>query len=94
MIFKFVCSDDDNIFATRYLVTKKPIATEGEFITIEDDEQANIQQELADALGLEFQLDVLPYEEPNWFCSDLTIDEVQEKLQEKGVDSIILNIRE
>ena len=24
-----------------------------------------------------FQLDSLPYEEPNWFVSDLTIDEVE-----------------
>ena len=85
-------SDDDNIFSTRHLVSKNPIATEGEFITIEEnDEQINIQQELADALGLEFQLDALPYEEPNWFCSDLTIDEVQEKMEEKGVDSIMLD---
>ncbi len=49
-----------------------------------------MQQELADALNLEFQLDALSYEEPNWFCSDLTIDEVEAKLKDRGVDSAIL----
>ncbi|MDP7005686.1 MAG: type II secretion system protein GspG [Phycisphaerales bacterium] len=48
------------------------------------------QQELAVALNLEFQLDVLSYEEPNWFCSDLTIDEVEAKLKDLGVDDTIL----
>ncbi|MBC8522791.1 type II secretion system protein GspG [PVC group bacterium] len=51
----------------------------------------NIQQVLADSLGLEFQLDSLPYEEPNWFVSDLTIDEVETKLVENGADTALLD---
>jgi len=51
----------------------------------------NIQQVLADSLGLEFQLDSLPYEEPNWFVSDLTIDEVENKLVENGADTALLD---
>ena len=57
----------------------------------EDSQQKNnVQQELADAMGLEFQLDALTYEESNWFCSDLTIDEVETKLIEQGADTALL----
>ncbi len=50
----------------------------------------NVQQELADALGLEFQLDSLSYENSNWFCSDLTMGEVETKLIEQGADPSLL----
>ena len=53
--------------------------------------QKNVQQVLADSLGLKFQLDSLPYEEPNWFVSDLTIDEVEAKLVENGGDTALLD---
>jgi hypothetical protein len=33
----------------------------------------------------------LPYEEPNWFVSDLTIDEVESKLEEGGADTTLLD---
>jgi hypothetical protein len=56
----------------------------------EEDEAKGVQAGLADVLGLEFQLDVLPYEEPHWFCSDLTIDEVEAKLVESGASPEIL----
>jgi hypothetical protein len=56
----------------------------------EEEEKVGLQAEFADVLGLEFQLDVLPYEEPNWFCSDLTIDEVEAKLNALGADITIL----
>jgi hypothetical protein len=49
-----------------------------------------MQEEFADILGLEFQLDALPYEDPTWFCSDLTIDEVESKLEERGADASVL----
>ena len=49
-----------------------------------------VQEELAAALDLEFQLDALSYEDPNWFCSDLTIDEIEAKLEERGADSATL----
>jgi hypothetical protein len=55
-----------------------------------EDENKGIQAGMADALGLEFQLDALSYEKPNWFCSDLTIGEVEQKLEERGADSEIL----
>jgi len=56
-----------------------------------DEPNDNIQQAMADALGLAFQLDVLPYEEPNWFVSDLTIDEVESKLEEGGADTALID---
>jgi len=55
-----------------------------------EDEDRGIQAGMADALGLEFQLDALSYEKPNWFCSDLTIGEVERKLDERGADPEIL----
>jgi hypothetical protein len=45
-----------------------------------------LQSQLADALGLEFQLDALPYDEPNWRCSDMAIDEVSRRLRRHGAD--------
>jgi hypothetical protein len=56
----------------------------------EEEENIGLQAEFADVLGLEFQLDVLAYEEPNWFCSDLTIDEVETKLNDLGADTSVL----
>jgi len=55
-----------------------------------EDKEKGIQEGMADALGLEFQLNALSYENTNWFCSDLTIGEVEEKLEERGADSEIL----
>lgn len=52
--------------------------------------ESNVQQELAEALGLEFQLESLSYENPNWFCSDLTMGEVEAKLIEQGADASLL----
>jgi hypothetical protein len=49
-----------------------------------------IQAEMADMLGLEFQLEGLGYDDPTWFCSDLTIGEVQKKFVERGADPAIL----
>lgn len=74
--------------------TAKDIVIRREFLIPEilptEDEEKGIQAGLADALGLEFQLDALSYEKPNWFCSDLTIGEVEQKLEERGADSDIL----
>ena len=69
------------------------IVEEGDEILQEDtlDEKSKgLQAEFADILGLEFQLEALSYEDPNWFCSDLTIDEVESKLEERGADASIL----
>jgi len=57
---------------------------------VHDDKDKGIQADMADVLGLEFQLDALSYEDPNWFCSDLTIGEVEAKLIERGADPAIL----
>lgn len=46
--------------------------------------QEGIQTKLASALGLEFQLAAIDYSRPNWRNSDLSIDQVQRKLQEAG----------
>ena len=57
---------------------------------VQDDKDKGIQADMADVMGLEFQLDALSYEDPNWFCSDLTIGEVEAKLIERGADPAIL----
>jgi hypothetical protein len=54
------------------------------------DEEQGMQEDMADVLGLAFQLDSLSYESPNWFCSDLTMGEVETKLAERGADPEIL----
>ena len=67
--------------------------TDDELENIDEEKEATnkgMQEELADILGLEFQLDALPYEDPNWFCSDLTMDEVESKLKERGADASVL----
>ena len=45
-----------------------------------------LQSQLADALGLEFQLTSLPYDKQNWRCSDMAMDEVNRRLAAKGID--------
>lgn len=46
-----------------------------------------IQPKLARALGLEFQLAVIDYTREGWRNSDMTVDEVQQKLKEEGVSA-------
>lgn len=53
-------------------------------------EEKGIQAEMADMLGLEFQLESLGYDDPTWVCSDLTLGEVEEKFIERGADPAIL----
>jgi hypothetical protein len=50
------------------------------------DEGDNIQQQLADALRMDFQLDAMDYSLPNWRCSDMAIDQVQRSMEKYGVD--------
>ena len=45
-----------------------------------------LQSQLASALGLRFQLDALEYDKANWRCSDMAMDEVNRRLQAKGLD--------
>jgi len=46
-----------------------------------------IQTQLADALGLKFQLPAMDYSKPNWRNSDLNIDQVQAKMDERGANA-------
>ena len=46
----------------------------------------NLQVQLADALKLEFQLEAIDYDRPNFRCSDMAVDEVDRRLQAKGLD--------
>ncbi|MCC6676984.1 MAG: type II secretion system protein GspG [Phycisphaerales bacterium] len=43
-----------------------------------------IQQQMADAMGLSFQLAVMDHTKPNWRNSDMSIDQVQERLEKAG----------
>lgn len=62
-------------------------ATDGE----EDDKaDAGIQQKLARALGLRFQLDEMDHSGPNWRSSDLSMDQLQARLRESGADGSAL----
>ncbi|MHC4947673.1 MAG: type II secretion system protein GspG [Planctomycetota bacterium] len=62
-------------------------------VTHEDDVPAlaapaedNLQAELAGALGLAFQLEAMDYQQEGWHCSDMTVDEVEAALVERGLD--------
>jgi len=46
----------------------------------------NLQVQLAEALSLEFQLEAMDYDRPNFRCSDMAVDEVDRRLQAKGLD--------
>ncbi len=47
----------------------------------------NMQQQLADALGLEFQLDKMDTTGKAWRNSDMAVDEVQRRLKKAGAES-------
>jgi hypothetical protein len=49
-------------------------------------EQEGLQQQMADAFGLVFQLQGVNYDRPKWRNSDMTIDQVQERLEKAGAD--------
>jgi hypothetical protein len=46
----------------------------------------NLQAELARALGLDFQLDAIDYDRPNFRSSDMAMDELVRALEARGVD--------
>lgn len=50
------------------------------------DDDKGLQADMAKALGLVFQLDAMSHEKPNWRNSDLSIDQVQERLAAGGAD--------
>jgi hypothetical protein len=45
-----------------------------------------LQTQLADALGLAFQLNALDYGGPGWRCSDMSIDQLQREMDARGLD--------
>lgn len=47
----------------------------------------NLQQQLADALGLEFQLNAIDSSKPNWRNSDMAADEVEARIAAAGGDA-------
>lgn len=71
---------DDNIVFTQSITPNKAAEPEG------------IQKQLADALGLEFQLDHVNTSKPNWRNSDMSADEVAERIEANGGDpGMLLN---
>jgi hypothetical protein len=51
------------------------------------DRSEGIQQKLADALGLVFQLNAMNHDRPNWRNSDLAVDQVQARLDKAGANA-------
>ncbi len=49
-------------------------------------EKGGLQAQLAEALGLVFQLEGMSHDRPNWRNSDLSLDEVQDRLESSGAD--------
>lgn len=64
-------------FSNQKPLSKKEKSSSGE----------GIQTQLAEALGLAFQLTSMDYNKTNWRNSDLTIDQVQEKLAASGASA-------
>lgn len=64
------------------LSEQKPIRAKD----LPDPKEKGIQSDLASALGLVFQLDEMTHDLPNWRNSDLSIDQVQERLSTTGED--------
>jgi len=50
-----------------------------------------LQAKLAQAMGLVFQLDAMDHNKPNWRNSDLSIDQVQARLDKSGGSDMILS---
>lgn len=51
------------------------------------DAPVGIQQQLASSLGLVFQPEVMNEGGPNWRNSDMSVDQVQERMEAEGVDA-------
>lgn len=49
--------------------------------------EEGIQQQLAQSMGLVFQLDCMDHNKPNWRNSDLSIDQLQDRLEMGGADA-------
>ncbi|HRQ74396.1 MAG TPA: type II secretion system protein GspG [Phycisphaerales bacterium] len=49
-------------------------------------ERDNIQKQLATALGLSYQLEALTYDAANWRPSDMTVEQLSQAFQARGMD--------
>ena len=49
-----------------------------------------LQSQLAEALGMQFQLDAMDYSRPTFRCSDMDMDEINRRLAAKGLDFEVL----
>lgn len=70
--------------ADLFYSSQKPLTQE------ERGEGEGIQKQLADAFGLVFQLDAMDHDKPRWRNSDLSIDQVQRRLEAAGADGGML----
>jgi len=52
----------------------------------QEDDQDNIQAELAKALGLAFQLDGIDYDRSSFRCSDMSMDQLARAMEAEGLD--------
>ena len=50
------------------------------------EKDGGLQAKMADALGLSFQLEQIDSSRPNWRSSDMSVDQLQAKFEEAGVD--------
>ena len=73
----------EGVAADLLLSEQKPI-TDAE---IPDQSEGGIQQQLAGALGLVFQLDAMDHSGANWRNSDLSVDQVTERITGSGGDA-------
>ncbi len=72
------------------------IGVAGDLIVTSDDRiepfqrasEDNLQAQLAQALDLAFQLEAIDYQQPNWRCSDLAMDQLNRALRARGIDFI------
>ena len=73
----------EGVAADLSLSAQKPIAD----AEIPDQAEGGIQQQLARALGLVFQLDAMDHSGANWRNSDLSVDQVTERISGSGADA-------
>jgi hypothetical protein len=73
----------EGIAADIRLSDQKPISDS----EIPDQSEGGIQQQLAGALGLVFQLDAMDHSGANWRNSDLSVDQVTERITGSGGDA-------
>jgi len=55
-----------------------------------DGAEGNLQLELAQAIDLAYQLDAIDYGQPNWRCSDMSMDQVDRALAERGLEFAVV----